>query len=103
MVVCIMLAFVRSLPTVCTVLRLDNVPTHVDQVSLESLLQVGEKGVLARVVLHEHKVLHTDVVTSVQLALNASAKRLSLTHLRKLLRIGLLCLFKASTRSTVVG
>lgn len=60
-------------------------PTHIDQIRLESLLQVDEEGVLAGVVLHQHEVLHTDVVTSVQLALHASAKRLSLTHLRKLL------------------
>ena len=54
--------------------------THIDEVGSKSLLQVGKEGILALVVLQQHEVLHSDVVSLVELALNALSKRLPLAH-----------------------
>ena len=54
--------------------------THVDEAGPKSLLKVDEERIFAFVVLQEHEVLHADVVSFVQLALNAFAERLSLAH-----------------------
>ena len=64
----------------CPQLRISMRSTYIDQVGSEPLLQVGQEGVLARVVLHEHEVLHADVIACVQLAFHAFTKRLSLAH-----------------------
>lgn len=54
--------------------------THINKVGSEPLLQVGKERILALVVFQQHEVLHSDVVSLVELALNALSKRLPLAH-----------------------
>ena len=54
--------------------------THIYEVGSKPLLQVGKERILALVVLQQHEVLHSDVVSLVELALHALSKRLPLAH-----------------------
>ena len=54
------------------------ITTHIDEVSIESLLQVVQEGVHISVVLQEHKVLHSSLVPGMKCTLYASPKRLAI-------------------------